>query len=215
MGFVPKKFQSVTCSGGSCQSIANFSMVIDTVREKRAQVYCILELVILEIRTTHHKWSFASLQLVGFPSLTSLRPPVHAKCEAKFLMSTSWHKPHVVCQKHQPIACMWRQTPPNSHTCKAQPFIIQLTSSTSLHHSTPDRSKLQGTLNSANSKHIFRSQFDLTTFPHLRRHCFSWILFSQLQKWWLVGVCGGFWGGDEVLPQFVMQSSSRIHDTNA
>lgn len=66
-----------------------------------------------------------------------------------------------------------KANPPNSHTCKAQPFIIQLTSSTSLHHSTPDRSKLQGTLNSANSRHIFRSQFDLTTFPHLRRHCFS------------------------------------------
>lgn len=66
-----------------------------------------------------------------------------------------------------------KANPPNSHTCRAQPFIIQLTSSTSLHHSTPDRSKLQGTLNSANSRHIFRSQFDLTTFPHLRRHCFS------------------------------------------
>ena len=90
-----------------------------------------------------------------------------------------------------------KANPPNSHTCKAQPFIIQLTS-----YSTPDRSKLQGTLNSANWRHIFRSQFDLTTFPHLRRHCFSWILFSQLQKWWLVGVCGGFWGGDEVLPHF-------------
>ena len=66
-----------------------------------------------------------------------------------------------------------KANPPNSHTCKAQPFIIQLNSSTSLHHSTPDRSKLQGTLNSANSRHIFRSQFDLTTFPHLRRHCLS------------------------------------------
>ena len=42
MGFVPKKFQSVTCSGGSSQSIANFSMVIDTVREKRDQVCCFL-----------------------------------------------------------------------------------------------------------------------------------------------------------------------------
>ena len=37
-----KKFQSVTCSGGSSQSMANFSMVIDTVREKRAQVCCFL-----------------------------------------------------------------------------------------------------------------------------------------------------------------------------